>query len=1267
MKHIKHYLITTAISLCCFVANAHDFEVDGIYYNITSATDRTVMVTFKGDYSSNYGNEYIGVVTIPSTVTYRSKTYRVTSIGEDAFWYCSSLTSVTIPENSQLTSIGDDAFEYCSSLTAIDIPDGVTSIGIWAFHNCSGLTSIDIPESVTSIGSSAFNGCSSLTSINIPDGLTSIGYSAFYGCTSLTSIDIPESVTSIDDHAFYGCSSLTSIDIPEDVTSIGSGAFYGCSSLTTITVAERNTVYDSRGGCNALIETASNTLIIGCATTIIPESVTSIGSSAFYGCTSLTSIDIPKSVTSIGTWAFCDCSSLTSIVCKAVATAIGSSYTFYGVDKSIPVYVPAASVSAYQNADYWSEFTNILPISNGFEVDGIYYDIISEEAKTVMVTFKGNNYSSYSDEYSGVVVIPSSIVYNSTTYRVASVGYYAFYGCNSLTSITIPDGVTNIWGRAFYNCSSLTSIDIPESVTSIGDYAFYGCSSLTSIDIPKSVTSIGNRAFDGCNSLTSIDIPEDVTSIGSCAFYGCSSLTYIVCRATTPPVCESYSTFDNVNKSIPVHVPAASVSAYQSADYWSEFTNMLPISNGFEVDGIYYDIISEEAKTVMVTFKGDSYSSYSDEYSGVVVIPSYIVYNSITYRVTSVGDYAFYGCNNLTSITIPDGVADIGDYAFANCLSLTSINIPRSVTGIGEGAFDECSSLTSITIPEGVTSIDAFYNCRNLVSVTIPKSVTNIGYYAFSNCSSLTSITLPEGVKNIGYYAFYGCSNLTSITCKSTIPPVCESFYTFYNVDKSIPVYVPAASVSAYQNADYWSAFTNIQSDCIGYGECGDNLVWTLTRGGELIIEGTGAMNDYYQAPWSDYCESIKKVTIKDGVTSIGIWAFHNCSGLTSINIPDGLTSIGDRAFYGCTSLTSIDIPESVTSIEYGAFRDCSSLTSIDIPESVTSIGNCAFYGCSSLTSISIPENSQLTSIGNYAFYGCSSLTSITIPEGVTSLDRWAFDCSSLTSIVVAEGNTVYDSRDNCNAIIETRTNTLILGCGATIIPNTVLKIGDSAFSGCSSLTSITIPEGVTTIGDEAIAHCDNLTSVYIPKSVTEMGEAAFTDSGSLTSIVIDEGNAVYDSRDNCNAIIETSTNTLIQGFPTTVIPNTVRIIGHHAFENYTNLPSIVIPEGVTTIEDGAFEESNLTSIAIPSSVIEIKGWALHGTPWYENQPDGAIYCGKVLYAYKGTMAANTSFEIKEGTTSIGAGAFDGCSNLTSITIPESVMSIGEAAFYECI
>ena len=307
----------------------------------------------------------------------------VTSIGYSAFYYCSGLTSIDIPDS--VTSIGNYAFQYCYSLTSIDIPGGVTSFGGYVFNSCTGLTSCTIGSGATSIGSAAFSACTSLTSIDIPDSVTSIGSGAFYNCSGLTSIDIPSGVTSIGNGTFNGCSSLTrlnsdvdgvfnipsgvtsigsstfrecrrltSIDIPSGVTSIGSGAFNGCYGLTSMTVDSNNTVYDSRNNCNGIINTSTNTLIAGCKTTIIPDSVTSIGNSAFFECSSLTSIDIPSGVTSIGDRAFYHCTSLTSIVSNATTAPTIQSSTFQGVGTNGTLTVPIGS-SGY---DVWMDTSN---------------------------------------------------------------------------------------------------------------------------------------------------------------------------------------------------------------------------------------------------------------------------------------------------------------------------------------------------------------------------------------------------------------------------------------------------------------------------------------------------------------------------------------------------------------------------------------------------------------------------------------------------------------------------------------------------------------------------------------------------------------------------------------------------------------------------------------------------------------------------------------------------------------------------------------------
>ena len=384
--HLIHTIIRPALLLILllfssFSALAYDCKVDNIYYNLNN-DDKTASVTYMSSYAPISKDAYVGNIIIPESITYSGTTYSVTSIGDNAFSVCSSLTTVTIPNS--VTSIGIYAFFGCSGLTSVTIPNSVTSIGIYAFSDCSGLTSVTIPNSVTSIGKSAFSGCSSLTSVTIPNSVTSIGVYAFSGCSSLTTVTIPNSVTSIGSYAFYVCPSLTSVTIPNSVTSIGEFAFRGCSGLTSVTVDKNNGTYDSRNNCNAIIRTSTNTLIVGCKNTTIPNSVTSIGNDAFRGCSGQTSVTIPNSVTSIGDRAFEGCSGLTSVTIGNFVSSIGK-YAFYNcsgltklvslaveppicgegalkkVDKTTcQLLVPEESINKYKTADQWKEFLNIL-------------------------------------------------------------------------------------------------------------------------------------------------------------------------------------------------------------------------------------------------------------------------------------------------------------------------------------------------------------------------------------------------------------------------------------------------------------------------------------------------------------------------------------------------------------------------------------------------------------------------------------------------------------------------------------------------------------------------------------------------------------------------------------------------------------------------------------------------------------------------------------------------------------------------------------------
>ena len=481
-------------------------------------------------------------------------------------------------------------------------------------------------------------------------------------------------------------------------------------------------------------------------------------------------------------------------------------------------------------------------------------------------------------------------------------------------------------------------------------------------------------------------------------------------------------------------------------------------------------------------------------------------------------------------------------------------------------------------------------------------------------------------------------------------------------------------------------------------------------------------------------CSGLTSVTISNSVTSIGDSAFDGCRGLTNVTIPDSVTSIGKGAFEYCSSLTSVTIPSSVTTINVLVFSACSNLTGITIPSSVTTIDSYAFSGCTRLSSITIPDS--VTSIYDHAFSYCSGLTSVTIGSGLTSIGNYGFlsNCQSLVSITVDSNNTKYDSRNNCNAIIVTSSNTLILGCKNTDIPSSVTTIGKQAFYQCAGLASITIPDSVTKIDEQAFHNCEELTSILIGSGITSIAttqittnDAAFSGCYALTSVTVDSNNTRYDSRDNCNAIIATQTNSMLLGCQTTVIPNSVTNINSGAFA-YRKAPSaLTISSNIQSIDVNAFYRCiGLTSLVIPntitisseafkfcstltsaninsgtiayqafygctaltatlgSGVTSIGNGAFGGVPLliYAGSATGSPWAAKFVCAvYENGLAYSdaaktrlkkcvdttlTAVTIPSSVTTIEGGAFINCTSLSSITIPSSVTSIGDNAFSGC-
>ncbi len=523
-----------------------------------------------------------------------------------------------------------------------------------------------------------------------------------------------------------------------------------------------------------------------------------------------------------------------------------------------------------------------------FEDKGIYYIGISGADGQVAVTSSGNSYS----QYTGSVVIPATVTYNGTTYRVTAIRSYAFRNCSGLTSVTIPNSVTSIGEYAFYNCSGLTSVMIPNNVDSIGRAAFSGCTSLRSVEwnavacqIPNA-TDISDVPFDNCHNittmsfgnqvehipaylcygmdkLTSVMIPESVTSIGEGAFYGCTSITS------------------------PLH--NSKIFAYLPQDYSGEYA----IPSGIQsiAGGAFVYCIGLTSVTIPNSVTSIGEWAFQN-CSGLTLL-------TIPNSVTSIGDGAFLECSGLTSVTIPNSVTSIGAGAFQNCSGLTSVMIPESVTSIGVGAFQGCTSIQSplynskifaympqnysgeYAIPSGIQSIAgrAFKQCSGLTSVTIPESVTSIGDWAFWDCTGLTSVTIPASVGTIGEYAFF--TDLTSVTSLAKNPPVCVSS-VFWNY--SVPLFVPRGCKETYQTADEWSKFTTIYEN--GFDGTGlitvlpnDSTMGSVTGSGQYEIGAEITLEafpkeGYYFVRWDDgNTDNPRTLTVAFDITLTAIFA----------------------------------------------------------------------------------------------------------------------------------------------------------------------------------------------------------------------------------------------------------------------------------------------------------------------------------------------------------------------------------------------------------
>ena len=1327
---------------------AHDLYIDGeklielvipdgatsikgyIFYNCTSLTS----------------------VTIPDSVT---------NIGSSAFSGCTAIQKAEmpshviddIPKSSLNTvvitsgdSIGKNAFYNCTSLTSVSLPDSIKSIGGGAFKGCSSLQSLVMPETVANIGEGVLSGCRSLISVTIPfvgetiddSSLTGFGY--LFGAThySQNATYVPSSLreviitaaTQIGYRDFSGCSGLTSITIPSSVTEIGDYAFEKCSGLEEVHIGDVGVWcgidFGEEDTTNPLYyanELYLNDKLI--TDLVIPTGVKRIESRAFNNCSELISVTMPGSVKDIGENAFSNCNNLSAVYIADIsawcnikfwnekANPLYYAHDLYLGDELVKEIVVASDLNPF--ALYNCSSLISVEIQSGVDIigkDAFYGCVglqelrIADIAKWCCMTFDSAEtnplYYAHNLYLDGGLVTDLVIPVG-----VASISDHAFNGCTSLRSVTLHAGVTDIGSDAFSMCSALTAVYIADLTALCGIdfeneeanplyYAhnlYLGEEKLTELVLPEGVVSIGDYAFTGCSSLTLAIISESVTAVGDHAFAGCTSLT--------------------------VHAGPISIPSGWSAT-WNPAECPVVWGRGY-ADGFVYDKSSSGVTIIQSSLTGE------------VVIPDSF-YNTPVVSIRPSGAL-FTAPAEVTSIIMPDSITYIKYGSLNGCGALESIVLPF----VGY-MFDSTSKSSSRLFGyifgdsaySGGVKIEQEYTDELTASYYIPaalRSVTvlggNIGYGAFYNCTTITSITIGN-VESIQLNAFYGCDNLSEVHMLD-IAAWCEIKFE-YSVSNPLyyahDLYYDGKQVTELIIPDGVTSITN----CAFYG-----------------------------------CNGLISVTIPDGVTSIGSSAFNGCSGLTSVTIPDSVMSIGSSAFSGCSNLTEVHITDLAAwcGIEFGGssanplsfahalYLNRELVTDLIIPAGVEFLGDYVFAGCSGLTSVFVPD--EVTSIGEGAFKGCDALETMTLPFIGASRDAeyynavfgyifgyetydtwdsttntssdsfintklgevddaiWQYTCRnyshnkrygrrsyyyfiplSLRKVVITDAYYVSTAAFNgCSMLSEITLN------------HGIAEIYDYAFYNCVNLTTVNIPAGVTAIGDHAFSGCSALPSIELPSSIINIGDNVFDYCESLGTITVDEGSLNYHSAGNC--LIKTSDKILLAGGNTAVIPSdgSVTSIAAYAFSGRSGLVSVTIPSGVEKIGEYAFVDCGaLVSIMIPDSVTSLGSGLLSGCgnletitlPFIGNKagitsgseyqyPLGYIF-GKDYYAggvrteqtYKfGSSTTTQTYYIPKSLRSVTVmggeilqGAFYNCSMLTTVTIPDGVTSISASAFLGC-
>lgn len=1063
------------------------------------------------------------------------------------------------------------------------------------------------------------------------------------------------SVSGVALNAFQDCTQLTSIDLSAtSVTTIGTQAFSGCSSLSEIT---------------------------------LPETLVTIRSNSFTNCTALTSITLPGSVNMVEASAFQGCSSLAEV-------------TFASGDGQLTIYncFAGCPIEALTFGRHLNPSSSAQPFKG---LESLTTVTLEAPASAIPGSFFQNcvNLQTLS--------LPEGLI---------SIGTAAFENCSKLTELTIPGTVTSISGDAFAGCSGVTSLtlasgtddfspalesdvfsEMPLTSLTLGrdldNALFSGKYELTDLTILDGVTAIANGLFEGCSSLTQVTIPGTVTTYGRGAFADCPGITEVTFESGTDPI------------------------TMQDVPAFAQSTELTKLT------------FSRNMATSATPFKGRSITTL------VLGAP-----------LSSIPTGAFQNCRQLTSVTLPETLVSVGNTAFASCTALDSITIPASVTSIGSNAFAS-SGLTSVVMadaepgapaitcpssafPKKLTSVHlgrslvsgTFANQSKLTRLTIGEGVGTIASSAFQNCTSLPeALTIPANVTEIGDYAFGGCDQIADLILADGTEPLS------IGSDEAFPAGITSVYVGR-----------NLLASPFAY-----NDMLSSVEFGSVV---TDIPEDMFNG-----CTGITSVSLPAQVESIGSNAFYGCEGLSEISIPGTVTSLGETVFGYCSALTSVTIEAGSGILASGtqAFegspihtvvlgRDMSNhpfmghdITSLTILDGVTSIAASAFEGCTGITEATLPAS--VTTVGSKAFSGCTGLpTDLVIAGTVNSLGAGAYkDCTQITSLHVEAASTpltlgegVFANDPIAEAVISRDIQGAPFKASTTLqsltLSEGITSIGADAFNGCSALASVSLPSTLLTIGNNAFASTA-LTSVVIPASVTNMGLQTFRNS-KITTVTLEDGTGTLASGngifEGCDlATVHVGRN--MSGYPfanhTTLtdltIGNQVTAIADNAFEGCTGLTAmptlskalktigvsafngctgitgpLTIDITVDSIGSTAFANTGITDVTIKyiQNVLEC------GTDVFTNSPittatinrkvNGTPFAGlttltdvtfgqyvnKVDDGFFRNCISLNDVELPVSLSAIGNYAFQGCSKISTVNLPKNCRTIGNNAYQGC-